>query len=611
LSYQWRFKGTNLVGETNTTLTLSNVQTNRAGNYDVRVTNVFGSVLSSNAVLTLSVPPGIQAQPTNQIVLVNSMATLKVTATGSPLNYQWSLNGTNLEGATNALLTIMNVNTNHAGSYVVVITNLSGSVTSRMATLTLVFSPSITVQPANQVVLSGSNVTLSVTVTGTGPFYYQWYLNGAGCFPYPIVAGTGVQGYSGDNGPATNAMLSQPHGLAIDAVGNVYIADYLNNRIRKVDTHGIITTVAGNGDGNFFGDGGPATNASLSMPGFVTVDPAGNLYIADSANNRIRKVDTNGIITSVAGNGSQGFSGDGGPATAATLVDPHGVALDSFGNLYIVDSENSRVRKVDTNGIINTVAGNGTWSYSGDGGPATNASLARPFGAAVDMAGNLYIADHINNRIRKVDTNGIITTVAGNGTLGLPVNGCVATNTSLAFPISVAVDAVGNLYIAGYTNYCILRVDTNGIITGVPTGIHSVGYVAVDAAGNLYYDDTMVNQTLLKTFMGPTLTLTNVDPSDAGNYFVYINTPYGYAISSNAVLSVYATAAATLGGYSFSADNGFQFQISGVPGFNYAVQTSTNLMDWVPLLTNSSPFIFTDASATNCPQQFYRTIYVP
>jgi len=556
--------------------------------------------------------PVITTQPQSQTVTLSNTAVFSVSAIGYPsLSFQWRFNGTNLAGATNTSLTLSNVRTNQAGNYAVLVANVFGSVLSSNAVLTVSIPPDITAQPVSQAALSGSNVTLSVTVTGTGPVYYQWYLNGTGCYPYPIVAGTGIAGYSGDNGPATNAMLSSPSGLTIDNRGNLYIVDSDNNRIRKVDTNGIITTVAGNGAAGFGGDGYRATNASLWDPGSVTVDPAGDLYIADSANGRIRKVDTNGMITTVAGDGGQGFSGDGGPATAATFLDPEDVVVDAFGNLYISDYYNNRVRRVDTNGIITTVAGNGSNSYSGDGGPATNASLARPLGVAADVAGNLYIADRNNNRIRKVDTNGIITTVAGNGILGLPAIGGAATNTSLACPDSIAVDAVGNLYIAGYTNYCILRVDTNGIITAVPTAIHSLGFVAVDAAGNLYYDDTMVNQTRRKTFMGPTLTLTDVDLSDAGSYFVTIITPYGNVISSNAVLSVYSTAAATLNSCSFSCVNGFEFQVAGVPGFNYAVQESTNLIDWVSLITNTSPFIFTDANATNSSQQFYRTLYVP
>jgi sugar lactone lactonase YvrE len=188
----------------------------------------------------------------------------------------------------------------------------------------------------------------------------------------------------------------------VDAYGNLYIADYYNSRIRKVDTNGIITTVAGDGTNGYSGDGGAASNAWLYCPSGVAVDAYGNLYIADYYNSRIRKVDTNGIITTVAGDGTNGYSGDGGVATNARVYYPSGVAVDAYGNLYIADSDNSRIRKVDTNGIITTVAGTNGSGYSGDGGAATNARLAYPEGPAMDTSGNLYIADTDNSRIRKV-----------------------------------------------------------------------------------------------------------------------------------------------------------------------------------------------------------------
>ena len=191
-------------------------------------------------------------------------------------------------------------------------------------------------------------------------------------------------------------------GLALDSAGNIYIADYMNQRIRKVDTSGIITTVAGNGTADYSGDGGLATQAQLDWPSGVAVDSAGNIYIADSTSHRIRKVDTSGIITTVAGNGNRGFSGDGGPATDASFYHPWAVAVDSAGNIYIADYYDHRIRKVDNSGIITTVAGNGNEGFSGDGGPATDASLYWPYGVAVDSAGNIYIADYRNNRIRKV-----------------------------------------------------------------------------------------------------------------------------------------------------------------------------------------------------------------
>jgi hypothetical protein len=225
------------------------------------------------------------------------------------------------------------------------------------------------------------------------------------------VAGGGYYLVLGDNGPATSAYLYDPGGVAVDSAGNVYIADGENNRLRKV-SNGVITTVAGNGTPGFSGDNGPATSAQLHDPARVAVDSAGNLYIADNNNYRIRKV-SNGAITTVAGNGTRGFSGDNIPATSAQFHDPFGVAVDSAGNLYIADSGNNRIRKV-ANGIITTVAGNGTPGFSGDNGPATSAQLNGPAGVAVDSAGNLYIADGGNNRIRKV-SNGVITTVAGNG----------------------------------------------------------------------------------------------------------------------------------------------------------------------------------------------------
>jgi uncharacterized protein (TIGR03437 family) len=262
------------------------------------------------------------------------------------------------------------------------------------------------------------------------------------------VAGNGTQGYSGDNGLATSAQLNDPAGIAVDSAGSLYIADFANNCIRKV-TNGVITTVAGNGTRGFSGDGGPAASAELNLPAGVAVDSAGNLYIADSA--RIRKV-TNGVITTIAGNGIWGFSGDNGPAASAQVSD-YGIALDSAGNLYIADGSTHRVRKI-LNGVITTVAGDGVPGFSGDNGPATSAQLASPSGVAVDSAGNLYIADEGNNRIRKV-SNGVIITIAGNGTLGYSGDGGPATSAALDIPESIAVDSAGKVYIADWNNWTI------------------------------------------------------------------------------------------------------------------------------------------------------------
>ena len=318
------------------------------------------------------------------------------------------------------------------------------------------------------------------------------------------VAGNGVRGFSGDSGPATSAMLNTPYGVWADSSGNVYIADSNNYRIRKVTSSGVISTIAGNGQFRFAGDGGPATNSQLYAPYGVVSDAAGNFYIADSANNRIRKVTPGGTITTIAGTGAPGYSGDGGPATAAMLYSPYGVALDTAGNIYIADTNNNRIRKVDSTGTITTVAGTGSSTHSGDGGPATAAGINMGAGVAVDATGNLYIADW-NNRIRKVTPAGIISTVAGSGTSGYAGDGGPATLAQFRTPYGITVDSAGNIYIADQNNYRIRKVDTGGTVTTVAgTGTYGCSAatglattltltypwgLAVDPSGNLYFAD--------------------------------------------------------------------------------------------------------------------------
>ncbi len=317
------------------------------------------------------------------------------------------------------------------------------------------------------------------------------------------VAGNGMSAFSGDNGPALGASLSGPTGVAVDAAGNIYIADTSNYRIRKVSAaSGIITTAAGGGSG---GDGGPAASASLSGPTGVNLDAAGNIYIADTYNSRIRKVRAaSGIITTVAGNGTAGFSGDGGPALSASLYNPSSVALDGSGNMYIADNySKGHIRQVSAaSGNIITLAGNGLFQFAGDGGPATSAVLYSPRGVTVDPSGNIYIADSSNNVIRRVSPGGTITTVAGNGLPTLSGDGGPATIASLQTPLGLAVDAGGNLYIADANNHRVRRVSPGGNIftaagggtggDGVSATSASLQYpvaVAVDSGGNLYIAD--------------------------------------------------------------------------------------------------------------------------
>lgn len=288
--------------------------------------------------------------------------------------------------------------------------------------------------------------------------------------PFIIVAfaGTGTAGFSGDGGPALNARFNNPRGMAFDAAGNLYIADTSNHRIRKVDkVTKSVTTVAGANQG-FSGDGGLAVNARLDSPEGVTVDQAGNIYIADTGNCRIRKIDAaTSVITTYAGTGNCNYSGDGGLATNARLDTPRDVIPDNSGNLYIADTSNCRIRKVDgVTGIITTYAGTGTCGLNGDGGPATNARLNSPRGLAFDPAGNLYVADRSNHRIRKIDkVTGIIATVAGTSQ-GFSGDGGLAINARLNRPEGVAVNPSGMIYIADTRNNRIRKVDSiTGIIT--------------------------------------------------------------------------------------------------------------------------------------------------
>jgi trimeric autotransporter adhesin len=343
------------------------------------------------------------------------------------------------------------------------------------------------------------------------------------------VAGNGTSAFSGDNGAAATASLSEPFGVAVDTVGSLYIADTSNHRIRKVDTSGVITTVAGSGTEGFSGDGGAATSATLNTPMGVALDAAGNLYIADAFNNRIRKVNATGVIRTVAGNGDARFSGDHTAATSASLSAPFGVAVDKVGNFYIADTSNHRVRKVDTSGTITTVAGDGTEGFSGDGGAATRGSLNFPTGVTLDRAGNLFITDQSNHRIRKVNTNGAITTVAGNGNPGFSGDHASARRASLNLPIGTAVDVTGTLYIADTSNNRIRKVSADGMVTTVAGNgiggfsddggpatratLNLPGGVAVDAAGNLYIADTF-NNRVRKLNTAPVIhTVTRYHPS--------------------------------------------------------------------------------------------------
>jgi type IX secretion system substrate protein/NHL repeat-containing protein len=340
------------------------------------------------------------------------------------------------------------------------------------------------------------------------------------------VAGNSTAGYTGNGSPATAAECNNPFGVAVDHSGNIYIADAFNYVIRKVNSAGIISTVAGTNVSGFSGDNGPASNAQISGCNGVAADAAGNVYISDNGNDRIRKISISGIITTIAGSTSTAYSGDGGPATDAGLGSgPWGLGTDAAGNVFFADYSGG-IREISTSGIISVVAGNFSGIYGGDGGPATAAGFVAPYGVTIDAAGNMYIADYLDNRVRKVNTAGIVSTIAGNGYLsgsgmgGYSGDGAAATLAELAGPTGVAIDAAGNIYIADMNNHAVRKVNPAGIIstyagTGMPgfsgdggpataATMFAAGGVSLSTSGDLYIADPLNNRIRKVTHAGTT-----------------------------------------------------------------------------------------------------------
>ena len=309
---------------------------------------------------------------------------------------------------------------------------------------------SVAIDPSGAVLFIEGNRLRRVTAQGT----------------VVTIAGTGDAGYAGDGGMATSARLDSPQAVAVRGDGSIYIADTRNNRVRRVDRQGIITTAAGTGVAGFSGDGGPATDAQLNAPAGVAVGFGGRLLIADTGNNTIRQLGRTGVITTVAGTGDLGYLGDGGPATSAEFDGPQGLVVDAEDDLFIADTRNDRIRRVDVDGVITTVAGNGVRGFTGDGKGAPEAAIDLATGPltgagqaiAVDAAGDLFIADALNNRIREVDVRGIINTVAGSGAAGYSGDQGAATDARLDLPLGVAVGHDGALYIADTDDNRLRRV---------------------------------------------------------------------------------------------------------------------------------------------------------
>lgn len=361
------------------------------------------------------------------------------------------------------------------------------------------------------------------------------------------IAGKGIAGFSGDGGPAKSALLSYPTGIVFDAQGNLLFAEQGNSRIRKISPQGIVTTIAGNGTWGADGDGGPATEATLGNPFGLTLDAAGNLYICDVGTNRIRMVDTQGVITTVVGNGIAGYSGDGGPATQASINFPYSAIFDSNGNLYIGDFNNNVVRKVDTQGTITTFAGNGNGGCDGDGGPAASATIGAPAAFAI-AAGSLLISSNGCSKVRVVDLgSNLIFTVAGSGG-GFDGDGHPPLSTKFRNPRIILFDSTGSLLVADRANQRIRRLDSSTMLVNTIAGgfigdggkatASSLGApngVAYDAVtGNVYIADTYHNRVrvvyatgIIKTFAGTGISGYDGDGGPATQ--ARLNLPYAVA----------------------------------------------------------------------------------
>ncbi|NDC40660.1 MAG: hypothetical protein EBZ77_03780, partial [Chitinophagia bacterium] len=395
------------------------------------------------------------------------------------------------------------------------------------------------------------------------------------------VAGNGSTTYSGDGGLALAAGIPVPVGVASDKRGNIYISSYSTHAIRKVDVFGIISVVAGNGTSGYSGDGGPATAAQLNYPGGICFDTSGNLLVADWLNNRVRIIDTLGVIRTYAGTSVGGFAGDGGAATAARLSGPSNIAFNMYGDLLIADHWNSRIRKVSALGNITTVAGNGFAGYTGDGGAATSASINQAIGIAVDNRGNIFIADAPNQVIRKVNCSDTITTYAGNGSYGYSGDGSAATSAQLWSPANVKTDSFGNLFVLDFDNSCIRKIDSFNIISticGIGGSYGFSGDGGPASAARLSYPQAM-------------------DIDECGNYYIADRGNNRIRKITNSVISTTPGASVTIATYSdtvcASTSTTYNATVTGGGAF---VSFLWLLNDSIVATSNSSTYTYTPAN---------------
>ena len=541
LAYQWQKAGAAISGATSASFTLSAVQAGDAGNYTVVVSNSAGSVTSSSATLTVNaapVAPSISSQPQSTAVTVGSTATFAVTASGAaPLSYQWRKGGADISGATSATLSIPNAQAADAGIYSVVVSNGVGSITSASATLAVnpaASAPVITTQPTSETVGTGHNVSFSIAANSSPTASYQWSVSadgGATWTPLQDSANYGgtttstltvknataaMSGYlyrctaSNSAGAVTSnaltlsvsvAIFPSPVGVAVSNSGVIYVSDSSNNTIQTVDTSWQAAALAGTAGQQGAADGTGAA-ALFRQPGGMAFDGSGNLYVADTGNSIIRRITPAGVVTTVAGSASnQGYRD--GVGTAAWFNSPAAVALDGAGNLYVADAGNAVIRKIASDGTVSTYAGSAGATGSADGTGAS-ARFNQPSGIAADGAGNLYVADTFNQTIRRITPAGLVSTLAGVAGISGSADG-VGNSALFSQPRGIAVDSGGSIYVADTANSAIRKVTASGAVTtiaglstvaglldgtGIGAWLNQPRDVKIDSAGNLYVADT-------------------------------------------------------------------------------------------------------------------------
>ncbi|MGD1030700.1 MAG: immunoglobulin domain-containing protein [Opitutaceae bacterium] len=696
IEYKWLFNGSpisdgnGISGSTTSTLTIANAASSDSGNYSVVVATAVGSVTSGSATLTVigvsGSPPVFSLEPQNQQVTPGASATFSALASGSPSPaYQWTFNGQAISGATNSYYTIASAQLANAGSYAVTATNALGSILSSSATLTVssqLAAPSFTTQPQSQFATLGSSVTFTASASGVPAPTYQWYFGGLAVsgatnatltltnvqaansgnyqvvasnasgqaasspavltvsssasplYEFTTLAGTAPLPGSAD-GTGSAARFNLSSATATDGAGNIYVADSQNQTIRKITPGGVVTTLAGM-PGVYGSADGTGSAARFYAPSGVAVDGAGNVYVADWGYSTIRKITPGGVVTTFAGTAGAQGSADG-TGSAARFIAPFGIAIDGAGNLYVSDMLAETIRKITPGGVVTTLAG-AAGVQGAEDGTGSGARFYWPGGVAVDGSGNVFVADEQNDAIRKVTPGGVVTTVAGSLDVQGSANG---TGNAARFcaPLGIAVDGSGNLYVADTDNQTIRMVAPGGAVTtlggspGVQGSADGTGSaarfcapygLAVDGSGNLYVADTY-NYTIRKGIPGsvPAFTTQPQGESVASGsgatlsaaasgtpvpaYQWYFN---GQAISgaTNASYAISSVQVSNSGSYTVTASNVFGSVTSNGAVLTVSTAPVYTIQPQSQSVSPGASVIFT-AAATSTPAPAYQWFF--